>query len=140
MSQPVLLAAASFFCALSSLAALLTTIRLCRIVSALLETKTPNFNVPDGHPFGGNHMVDKAGSSALIEPRQAGVDALLREVIAIEDAWDGVPGSLDLPPGLTVEMVDLAEDLILDWEGTAHYRAAPLVVVLFKMFAMVKVG
>ncbi len=77
-------------------------------------------------------MVDKADCSELIEPRQAG-DELMREVERLWNSWDCCLESLPRPPGLTVEMLDRAEDLILDWHVSGVPRGAPLVVVLYKM-------
>ena len=77
-------------------------------------------------------MVDKAQNDTLLRQRQAGAE-LLREVLDLSERWDGKFPWLDLPPGLSIEVVDRAEDLILEWKGSGEYRAAPLVVVLCKM-------
>ena len=80
-------------------------------------------------------MVDKAQNYALNAEGQVG-ESLWEDLITLNEKWDGDFASLSLPPGLTAEMVDRAEDLILDWERIGHYRAAPLVVGLFKLFAV----
>ena len=70
--------------------------------------------------------------TVLSDSRQA-VEHLLRDVVEFGDRWDGNIASLDLPPGLSADVIARAEDLVLDWKHSAEYRAVPLVMAIYEM-------
>jgi hypothetical protein len=49
--------------------------------------------------------------------------------------WDMRPDSIVRPPGLTLDVMDRADDLIIDWQESGEPMTWPLIVLLYEMMA-----
>jgi hypothetical protein len=69
----------------------------------------------------GNYMVDKAGALELERSRQAGAD----------DLKTYFP-ELNVPSGITWHDLEVAEQMVFDWENGGDYRAFGLAIKIYE--------
>ncbi len=51
------------------------------------------------------------------------------------DGQAGVSANLQIPDGLTVKDLEIAEDMVLEWHESGDYRAIDVVIKVYKSLA-----